>query len=64
MIALIMCVMTHFAPAAVAAEKQFGLFNVDSEHPEAIHGFVSLPGVVPVAAKALDEIVDFVREVV
>lgn len=35
-----------------------------SEHPEAIHGFISLPGVVPVAAKALDEIVDFVRETV
>jgi hypothetical protein len=36
-IALIMCAMVHFGPTADAAERQFGLFSVDSEHPEAIH---------------------------
>lgn len=30
------------------------------EYPEAIHGFMSLPGVVPVASDALQDIVDFV----
>lgn len=33
------------------------------EYDGAIHGFMSLPGVVPVAARALDDIVDFLREV-
>lgn len=31
------------------------------EYPGAIHGFISLPGVVPVARRALDDIVDFLR---
>lgn len=34
-----------------------------AEHPGAIHGFISLPGVVPAAKKALDDIVEFLREV-
>ncbi|KQX72504.1 alpha/beta hydrolase [Aeromicrobium sp. Root472D3] len=33
------------------------------EYDGAIHGFMSLPGVVPVARRALDDIVDFLREV-
>jgi acetyl esterase len=33
------------------------------EYDGAIHGFLSLPGVVPVAKRALDDIVDFLREV-
>lgn len=33
------------------------------EYEGAIHGFMSLPGVVPVAARALDDIVDFLRGV-
>lgn len=33
------------------------------EYDGAIHGFMSLPGVVPVADRALDDIVDFLREV-
>lgn len=33
-----------------------------AEYPGAIHGFISLPGVVPAAKKALDDIVDFLRE--
>jgi acetyl esterase len=33
------------------------------EYDGAIHGFLSLPGVVPVAARALDDIVDFLRDV-
>lgn len=33
------------------------------EYDGAIHGFISLPGVVPVARRALDDIVDFLREV-
>ncbi|MCW2839746.1 MAG: alpha/beta hydrolase [Aeromicrobium sp.] len=33
-----------------------------TEHAGAIHGFLSLPGVVPVAKDALDEIVAFLRE--
>lgn len=32
------------------------------EYPGAIHGFISLPGVVPVAARALDDIVEFLRK--
>ena len=32
------------------------------EYPGAIHGFISLPGVVPVASQALDDIVSFLRE--
>ena len=31
------------------------------EYPGAIHGFISLPGVVPVARRGLDDIVDFLR---
>lgn len=34
------------------------------EYPGAIHGFMSLPGVVPVAKKALDDIVEFVAHTV
>jgi acetyl esterase len=33
------------------------------EYPGAIHGFLSLPGVVPVSRRALDDIVDFLRDV-
>lgn len=33
------------------------------EYDGAIHGFMSLPGVVPVARRALDDIVDFLHEV-
>ena len=33
------------------------------EYDGAIHGFMSLPGVVPVAERALGDIVDFLREV-
>ncbi len=33
------------------------------EYEGAIHGFMSLPGVVPVARRALDDIVGFLREV-
>ncbi|MFC5677845.1 alpha/beta hydrolase [Aeromicrobium endophyticum] len=33
------------------------------EYDGAIHGFMSLPGVVPVSGRALDDIVDFLREV-
>ena len=32
-----------------------------AEYEGAIHGFMSLPGVVPVAKRALDDIVDFLR---
>jgi len=32
------------------------------EYPGAIHGFISLPGVVPVAARALEDIVEFLRK--
>ncbi len=32
------------------------------EYPGAIHGFMSLPGVVPVAATALDDVVETLRE--
>lgn len=32
-----------------------------AEYDGAIHGFLSLPGVVPVAKRALDDIVDFLR---
>jgi acetyl esterase len=31
------------------------------EYVGAIHGFMSLPGVVPVAARALDDVVDFLN---
>lgn len=34
-----------------------------AEYPGAIHGFVSLPGVVPIAKRAADDIVRFLREV-
>ncbi|WP_297783522.1 alpha/beta hydrolase [Aeromicrobium sp.] len=34
-----------------------------AEYDGAIHGFLSLPGVVPVASRALDDIVGFLREV-
>lgn len=34
-----------------------------AEYEGAIHGFLSLPGVVPVAARALDDIVEFLRDV-
>ena len=33
-----------------------------AEYQGAIHGFMSLPGVVPVAKRALDDIVDFLRQ--
>ena len=33
------------------------------EYDGAIHGFLSLPGVVPVAGRALDDVVDFLRDV-
>lgn len=32
-----------------------------TEYPGAIHGYLSLPGVVPVASKALDEIVETLK---
>ena len=32
------------------------------EYPGAIHGFLSLPGVVPIARRALDDIVGFLRD--
>lgn len=34
------------------------------EYPAAIHGFLSLPGVVPVAAEAVDDIVDYLAATV
>lgn len=34
-----------------------------AEYEGAIHGFMSLPGVVPVAGRALDDIVEFLRDV-
>lgn len=34
-----------------------------AEYPGAIHGFLSLPGVVPIAKRAVDDIVGFLREV-
>lgn len=34
-----------------------------AEYPGALHGFISLPGVVPAAKDALDDIVEFLREV-
>ncbi len=34
-----------------------------AEYDGAIHGFMSLPGVVPVANRALDDIVEFLRDV-
>jgi acetyl esterase len=33
------------------------------EHRGAIHGFLSLPGVVPGAARAIDDVADFLRDV-
>jgi acetyl esterase len=35
-----------------------------AEYEGAIHGFMSLPGVVPVASRALDDIVEFLRDIV
>lgn len=48
---------THYRDALVAD----GVPVRYAEYPGAIHGFMSLPGVVPVAARALEDIVDFLR---
>ncbi|MCW2799172.1 MAG: alpha/beta hydrolase, partial [Aeromicrobium sp.] len=45
----------HYRDALVAA----GVPVRYAEYDGAIHGFLSLPGVVPVAKKALDDIVEF-----
>jgi len=47
----------HYAEALRAA----GVSVTYTEYAGAIHGFLSLPGVVPVASKALDEIVEALR---
>ncbi len=48
----------HYRDALVAA----GVPVRYAEYEGAIHGFMSLPGVVPVAKRALDDIVDFLRQ--
>ncbi|MCW2771164.1 MAG: alpha/beta hydrolase [Aeromicrobium sp.] len=50
---------TRYRDALVAA----GVPVRYAEYDGAIHGFLSLPGVVPVASRALDDIVGFLREV-
>ncbi len=45
----------HYRDALVAA----GVPVRYAEYEGAIHGFMSLPGVVPAAKQALDDIVDF-----
>jgi acetyl esterase len=50
---------THYRDALVTA----GVPVRYAEYDGAIHGFLSLPGVVPVAWRALDDIVGFLREV-
>jgi acetyl esterase len=49
----------HYRDALVAA----GVAVRYAEYDGAIHGFMSLPGVVPVANRALDDIVEFLRDV-
>ena len=48
----------HYRDALVAA----GVPVRYAEYRGAIHGFMSLPGVVPVAKKALDDVVGFLSE--
>ena len=48
----------HYRDALVAA----GVPVRYAEYEGAIHGFMSLPGVVPVAKRALDDIVDFLSQ--
>ncbi|MCW2831179.1 MAG: alpha/beta hydrolase [Aeromicrobium sp.] len=48
----------HYRDALVAA----GVPVRYAEYDGAIHGFMSLPGVVPVARRALDDIVEFLAE--
>lgn len=48
----------HYAQALRTA----GVLVEVSEHPGALHGFMSLPGVSPPAHEALDDIVTFLRE--
>lgn len=50
---------THYRDQLVAA----GVAVRYAEYEGAIHGFLSLPGVVPVAARALDDIVEFLRDI-
>ena len=50
---------THYRDALVEAGVPVRYVEYDG----AIHGFMSLPGVVPVSGRALDDIVDFLREV-
>jgi acetyl esterase len=49
---------SHYRDALVAA----GVPVRYAEYEGAIHGFMSLPGVVPVAKKALDDVVEFLSE--
>ncbi|AXT85659.1 alpha/beta hydrolase [Aeromicrobium sp. A1-2] len=51
---------THYRDALVAA----GVPVRYAEYSGAIHGFMSLPGVVPAARRALDDIVDFLKQTV
>lgn len=51
---------THYRDVLAAA----GVPVRYSEHAGAIHGFLSLPGVVPAARAAADDIVEFVRDVI
>ena len=48
----------HYRDALVAAGVPVRYVEYDG----AIHGFMSLPGVVPVARRALDDIVDFLAQ--
>lgn len=49
---------SHYRDALVEA----GVPVRFAEYPGALHGFISLPGAVPVAQRALDEICDFLRQ--
>lgn len=49
----------HYRDVLVAA----GVAVRYAEYDAAIHGFMSLPGVVPIAKNALDDIVEFFRDV-